>query len=126
VSNILSVESTLTGFTVANGFGGSIDYFLEDAGGTAQNSTSIISRWTVAAAGTRTSRTEIWNTNAGAAVAVNFTISGEGFMKLQPITAAAASAITAADGMIVIVSNTNGTFTSIGFWGYQNGSWQKM
>lgn len=49
-----------------------------------------------------------------------------GVFNLKPITATAASAITPAEGDIVMVSNTNGTFTSIGLWGYQNGSWQKL
>lgn len=48
------------------------------------------------------------------------------YIKMSPITATAASAITPGEAMIVFVSDTNGTFTSIGFWGYQNGSWQKM
>jgi hypothetical protein len=47
-------------------------------------------------------------------------------INLAPITATAASAITPAEGDMVFVSNTNATFTSIGFWGYQNGAWIKM
>jgi hypothetical protein len=47
-------------------------------------------------------------------------------INLAPITATAASAITPAEGDMVFVSDTNGTFTSIGFWGYQNGTWTKM
>ncbi len=49
-----------------------------------------------------------------------------GLLNIKPITATAASAITPAEGDIVMVSSTNGTFTSIGFWGYQNGAWTKM
>jgi len=55
-----------------------------------------------------------------------FTVKPTGALNLTPITATAASAITAAEGDIVFVSDTNGTFTSIGFWGYQNGAWTKM
>jgi hypothetical protein len=47
-------------------------------------------------------------------------------MKLTPITATAASAITAADGMIVYVNSTDATFTSVGFWARENGVWVKM
>ena len=44
-------------------------------------------------------------------------------LNLAPITAATASAITPTDGMYIYVSNTNATFTTIGFWAYENGSW---
>jgi len=44
----------------------------------------------------------------------------------EPITAANASTITPSDGMQVYVSDTNGTFTAIGFWGYENGVWIKL
>lgn len=40
-------------------------------------------------------------------------------INLKPITATAASAITAAEGDMVFVSDTNGTFTSIGLWCYE-------
>ena len=46
-------------------------------------------------------------------------------INLTPITATAASAITAAEGDMVFVSDTNGTFTSIGLWCYENGTWSK-
>jgi hypothetical protein len=46
-------------------------------------------------------------------------------INLKPITATAASAITAAEGDMVFVSDTNGTFTSIGLWCYENGVWSK-
>ena len=43
-----------------------------------------------------------------------------------PMTAAQATAITAVEGLIVFVSDTDATFTAIGFWGYQNAAWTKM
>jgi len=46
--------------------------------------------------------------------------------KIREITAAQASALTAENGMIVNVSDTDGTFTSVGFWGRQGGTWAKM
>ena len=46
-------------------------------------------------------------------------------INLTPITATAASAITAAEGDLLFVSDTNGTFTSIGLWCYENGAWSK-
>ena len=46
--------------------------------------------------------------------------------KLTNITAAQASAITPSNGDFVYVSTTDGTFTSVGFWGYEAGSWVKL
>jgi len=37
-----------------------------------------------------------------------------------------ASALTAQDGWIIYVTSTNGTFTSVGFWGRENGTWVKL
>jgi len=45
---------------------------------------------------------------------------------IPPITATAASALTPAEGMELNVSNTNGTFTSIGKWQYIGGAWVKL
>lgn len=45
---------------------------------------------------------------------------------IMRMTATQASAITPVNGMIVYVSDTNGTFTSAGFWGYQAGAWAKF
>lgn len=45
--------------------------------------------------------------------------------RLTPMTATQASAITPAEGLMVCVSDTNGTFTSIGYWAYENGAWAK-
>lgn len=44
-------------------------------------------------------------------------------LTLTPITATAASALTPTLGMLVVVSNTNGTFTSIGLWFYNGSAW---
>lgn len=46
-------------------------------------------------------------------------------INLTPITATAASAITAAEGDLLFVSTTDATFTSIGLWCYENGAWSK-
>ena len=42
------------------------------------------------------------------------------------MTATQASAITPVAGLMLYVTNTNGTFTSIGFWGYENATWVKL
>ena len=47
-------------------------------------------------------------------------------LMLKPMTAVQASAITPADGMVLYVSSTNGTFTVVGFWGYENSVWTKL
>lgn len=47
-------------------------------------------------------------------------------IKLTPMTATQASAVTAEDGQILYVNSTNGTFTSVGFWGRENGVWVKF
>jgi hypothetical protein len=51
--------------------------------------------------------------------------AGEGF-RITPMSAAAASSITPAEGTLVVVNTTNGTFTSVGIWCYENGSWNKL
>lgn len=47
-------------------------------------------------------------------------------LRLTPMTAAQASGLTPLDGGEVYVSDTDATFTSIGFWGYENGAWIKL
>jgi hypothetical protein len=42
------------------------------------------------------------------------------------MTSAQASALTAEDSMVVYVTDTNGTFISVGFWGRENGAWIKL
>lgn len=56
---------------------------------------------------------------------VEITTTGGAFYP-PDMTAANASAITASDGAIVYVTDTDGTFTSIGFWGKVNGTWEKL
>ena len=34
--------------------------------------------------------------------------------------------LTPEDGAIVYVTNTDATFTSVGYWGYENGTWKKL
>jgi hypothetical protein len=49
----------------------------------------------------------------------------KGFL-LPRMTATEASAVTGVNGLVLYVTSTNGTFTSVGFWGYENGSWVKL
>jgi len=50
----------------------------------------------------------------------------KGGMVLPKLTATEASALTAETGLIVFVTSTNGTFTSVGFWGYDGTAWTKL
>ncbi len=52
--------------------------------------------------------------------------TGEGVFRLKQFTATQASALAPSDADIIYVNSTNGTFTSVGFWGYENGSWVKL
>jgi hypothetical protein len=54
---------------------------------------------------------------------VNSTTSGILFPRM---TATQGSAVTGINGMVIYVTDTNGTFTSVGFWGYEAGAWVKL
>jgi len=105
------------------GFGSRILTDLNNASSSPVDASSLETIWTVATGGTETSQLNIKLNNAGSGTNTKLSIGGEGYMKLTPITATAASAITPAEGMILMVSSTDATFTSIGFWGYRNGAW---
>jgi len=45
---------------------------------------------------------------------------------LPRMTSTQAGAITPVNGLCLYVTDTNGTFTSIGFWGYEGGAWVKL
>lgn len=50
----------------------------------------------------------------------------QGFLPPR-MTATQASAIsTPAQGLLLFVSDTNGTFTSVGWWGYNGSTWEKL
>ncbi len=53
-------------------------------------------------------------------------ITGTGAVLLPSNTATQASAITPVNGMIIYVTTTDATFTSVGFWGRENGTWIKL
>lgn len=107
-----------------NGIGVSIDFRASTTTGYFQ-SNQIISKLTDAVTASRTSTLTFTGLLSASTVDL-LTLAGDGSMTMRPITATAASAITPAEGMIVFVSNTNGTFLSVGFWGYQGGVWIKM
>ncbi len=109
----------------ANGIGGSFDFYIEPTtGSTALLSNQIISKYTDATTATRTSSL-VFTGQLSASTVNLLTLAGDGSMLMRPITATAASAITPAEGMLIFSSSTNGTFTSIGLWCYENGAWSK-
>lgn len=42
------------------------------------------------------------------------------------VTAAQASAVTPFESLILFVTTTDATFTSVGYWSYENAAWHKM
>lgn len=125
VSVIRVGRSSQTGSGAA-GAGAAISYDLIDAGGfNTQYANELTSEWvgtpTHLAA---TSKFKIKGMLAGSNVDV-FTANSDGSWDIRPITATQASAITPTEGKLLFVSNTNGTFTSIGLWCYENGAWSK-
>jgi len=61
--------------------------------------------------------------NASSRLEISSTVGG--FLTAR-MTATQASAITGVNGLSLYVTDTNGTFTSVGFWGYENGAWVKL
>jgi len=49
-----------------------------------------------------------------------------GIFKIQPMSAATASALTVEDGLVVCVNTTDATFTSVGIWAYYNAQWNQL
>jgi hypothetical protein len=81
-----SIKAITSSGTVANGFGTSLDFSLEDAGGGANTSNRIVSTWTTAANATRTASLEIWGTNSGTS-AKKATVYGNGDIEVHTIGA---------------------------------------
>lgn len=57
-----------------------------------------------------------------------FSADGDAIRVFSPfipvnLSATDASALTPVNGMFIYVTSTNGTFTTVGFWGYENGAW---
>lgn len=74
--------------------------------------------------GTSTGRVGI-NTDANASAALDVS-STTGGVLMPRMTSTQGSAITGVNGLVIYVTDTNGTFTSVGFWGYENGAWVKL
>jgi hypothetical protein len=104
--------------------GSSLDFFTNTNGG-GDYSNKLVSKWTDATHATRTSEFSITGVSSGSAQTV-FSVGGQGYVKLLGLSATTASALTPAAGMIVFVTSTDGTFTSVGFWGYDGSAWSKF
>jgi hypothetical protein len=64
-------------------------------------------------------------TSPSSSAVVDFTSTTKGVL-MPRMTAAQGSAITGVDGLMIYVTDTDATFTSVGFWGYESGSWVKL
>jgi hypothetical protein len=68
----------------------------------------------------------IGTTSPDATAIVEISSTTQGFLPPR-MTATQASAISSpAEGLMVYVTNTNGTFTSKGWWGWNGSSWQQL
>lgn len=65
--------------------------------------------------------------NAGVSndVLLELTSTSRAF-RIMRMTVIQAATITPLDAMIIYVTDTDATFTSVGFWGYENGAWVKL
>ncbi len=124
VLTVLKLERNTDGTPTA-GIGGSIDFYNGQTGGSTALSNIILSKLTDPTLGSITSTMVLQGKLSSATVDL-LTLAGDGSVKLRPISATAASAITPAEGMLLIVNTTDATFTSTGFWGYSGGAWGKL
>lgn len=68
----------------------------------------------------------IGTTSPDASASLDITSTNKGFLPPR-MTATQGSAISSpAEGLLIYVTNTNGTFTAKGWWGYDGAAWQKL
>ena len=111
-SVILSLNNQTGAGTILGAYtSGAARFSIDQNGNTKQENGSLIG----SASGTR---------DASSILEVRGTIGG---VLMPRMTATQASAIgSPADGLIVYVTDTNGTFTAIGFWGRVSGAWTQL
>lgn len=115
-------------------------YFRSARGyGSGAGGSMIFQTWNAGASGTTinsVASTELYIKNQGVAVGnvaavdasaqLEVVSTTKGFLPPR-MTAAQASAIgSPAEGLMVYVTDTNGTFTSKGWWGYNGAAWEKL
>lgn len=84
--------------------------------------TNNVTRLTVSAGG----NVGIGTLTPVASAKLELSSTTQGFLPPR-MTATQASAIsTPAQGLLLFVSDTNGTFTSVGWWGYNGSTWEKL
>jgi hypothetical protein len=111
-SVILSLNNQTGAGTILGAYtSGAARFSIDQNGNTKQENGSLIG----SASGTR---------DASSILEVRGTTGG---VLMPRMTATQASAIgSPADGLIVYVTDTNGTFTAIGFWGRVSGAWTQL
>jgi hypothetical protein len=73
-----------------------------------------------------TSNVGIGTTSPVTSAALDITSTTKGFLPPR-MTATQASAISSpAKGLLLFVTDTDGTFTSVGWWGYNGATWEKL
>lgn len=112
-----------------SGMGTSLDFRLSTSLNNVNAASGLANRiksiYTVVTDGAETSQLVFTGKTAGAAQDW-LTIGQSGYVKFRPMTVTEAGAIATAEGLMVFVSNTDGTFTSIGPWMYYNGAWHAL
>jgi hypothetical protein len=94
--------------------------------GAATGATNNYSMWVDAGTSRIDGSTVIGGTTPDASALLDLQSTTQAFVVMR-MTATQASAISSPiDGSIVYVTDTNGTFTSVGFWGRQGGAWAKL
>ena len=125
VLEILKLDRQSSGSPGLAGIGQSIGMYNNTSTTAGVLSNQIVSKFAVPTHGSQTSELQI-NGVTGGATETWLTLGKSGYLQLRSMTATEASAITPAAGMMVFVNNTNGTFTSVGFWGYDGSAWAKF
>jgi len=126
VSPTVFIERSYSGGVPTDGIGTSTIYAIETTNGTNEQAATVEAIWTTVNHATRTSQVKITGVLSGTSPVDLATFHSDGSWNIRPITATAASAITPSEGKFVFVSDTNGTFTTVGIWCYQNGAWKAL
>lgn len=109
VANLIRATST----TAANGIAGSLDFLLQDSGGTSFLSNQLISKWIDVIHSTRTSEFSIAGVNSGV-TGIKFIIKGSGVINLPvPPTNFADNAAAISGGLLVGDLYRNGDILQI-------------
>jgi len=73
-----------------------------------------------------TGRTSSLIYGVGSATLTSQILTINAVIQAHQYTATEGSAITPVNGMLIYVNSTNGTFTSVGIWAYENAAWVKL